>query len=173
MSLPHLRFLPRFDTYSIMNERRHARVLALQSLCQLDAQGDGFLTELDGFLRDEKPPAGVIDFARALTKDTWSRREEIDDRIRQTAENWELRRMAAVDRNVLRAAVGELLAHPETPANVIVNEAVDIAKEFGSRESGGFINGVLDGIVRALRPGAAAKPSGDEAPAESTSPMST
>ncbi len=136
-------------------DRRQARVLALQVLCQLDAQGDGFLSELDAFLKDEAPPQNVVDFARALSTRTWKRREEIDERIRQTAENWELRRMAAVDRNVLRAAVGELVLHPETPANVIVNEAVEIAKEYGSRESGGFINGVLDAIVRNLRPPAA------------------
>jgi N utilization substance protein B len=153
-----------------MIDRRHARILALQALCQLDAQGEAFLPELDAFLKDEKPPQGVVEFARALSTKSWSRREEIDTCIRQTAENWELRRMATVDRNVLRVAVGEMMMNPETPANVIVNEAVDIAKEFGSRESGGFINGVLDGIVRALRPGAPARSAAQDVAEEHSTP---
>ena len=79
-----------------------------------------------------------------------ARREEIDALIRAGSEHWRLERMAAIDRNVLRLALFELLDGPETPAAVILDEAVELAKEFGGEESGAFVNGVADGIRRRL-----------------------
>ena len=83
---------------------------------------------------------------------------EIDERIRQTASNYDLHRIAAVDRNILRIAIFEMLFCPDVPPVVSINEAIEIAKRFGSDESGRFVNGVLDRIRGELkRPARAAK----------------
>jgi N utilization substance protein B len=78
---------------------------------------------------------------------------EVDEELGRAAEHWALGRLAATDRSVLRAAVAELLAHPGTPARVVLDEAIEIARRYGSVESGRFVNGVLDRIARRLRPG--------------------
>jgi N utilization substance protein B len=75
-----------------------------------------------------------------------------DDLIRQYAEHWALERMAVVDRNILRLAVYEMLWGGDVPTKVIINEAIEIAKKFGTRESSRFINGILDRVHRELRP---------------------
>lgn len=138
-------------------ERHRARGLALQALCQLDAQGDEFATQLDDFFEDESPPADVRAFASQLARQTWQHRAAIDERIAQTSEHWDLSRMAVVDRNVLRMAVYELTAHAETPAAVVINEAVKLAHEFSTADAGGFVNGVLDAVRKSIaanaRPG--------------------
>ena len=77
---------------------------------------------------------------------------KIDQMIEQYTENWALERMAAVDRNILRVAVYEMLWTDEAPGKVVINEAIEIAKKFGTKESGRFINGVLDRIHKELRP---------------------
>jgi transcription antitermination factor NusB len=77
---------------------------------------------------------------------------KIDDVITRCTEHWDLDRMAVVDRNILRLAVYELGWRTETPPRVVINEAIEIAKKFGSRESGRFINGILDRVHRELRP---------------------
>jgi N utilization substance protein B len=81
------------------------------------------------------------------------RAAELDRAIEGAAEHWTLDRLSATDRSVLRAAVAELVARPGTPARVVIDEAIEIARKFGSDESGRFVNGVLDRIARALRPG--------------------
>ena len=78
---------------------------------------------------------------------------EVDEALARAAEHWEIARLAATDRSVLRAAVGELLGRPGTPARVVLDEAIEIAKRYGSEESGRFVNGVLDRVARDLRPG--------------------
>ena len=77
---------------------------------------------------------------------------EVDERLRSAAEHWPLERLSATDRSVLRAAVAELLGRPGTPARVVLDEAIEIAKRYGSEESGRFVNGVLDRVARDLRP---------------------
>ena len=93
---------------------------------------------------------GAHDFARQLAKGVEAHRAEIDARIAACARNWRLERMAAVDRNVLRLASYELL-HTETPYTVVIDEAVELAREFGSEPSPAFVNGVLDAVARAVR----------------------
>jgi len=78
---------------------------------------------------------------------------DVDATLGRAAEKWSLRRLAATDRSVLRGAVGELMARPGTPARVVLDEAIDIAKRYGSEASGRFVNGVLDRVARELRPG--------------------
>lgn len=131
-----------------MVDRHHARILAMQALCQLEVLDADFLSELDAFLSDENPPRAVQDYARALVEAARTDRAAIDAAIGAAAENWDVKRMAPVDRNMLRVAVCELRHRPEVPPRVVVTEAIEIGKSFGTAESGGFINGVLDAILR-------------------------
>jgi transcription antitermination protein NusB len=89
-------------------------------------------------------------FADPLIRGTLEHRDEIDVRLRQLAKNWELHRMAAVDRNVLRLAVFEMLHRPDIPPVVSINEAVDIAKKYSTDDSGRFVNGILDSLRKEL-----------------------
>lgn len=87
-------------------------------------------------------------YAQALVQGTVDHREEIDELIRSQADNWRLERMPAVDRNILRLAVFELLYEMDTPKLVVVDEAIELAKKFGSEQSGRFVNGLLDGLLK-------------------------
>jgi N utilization substance protein B len=129
-----------------MLDRHSSRILALQALCQLEVLGDDFLSQLDEFLADESPPPGVKDYAADLTRETWSHRDEVDAAIQSASENWKVPRMAPVDRNILRLAVCELYYHADIGARVTIDEAIEIAKQFGAAESPAFINGILDAV---------------------------
>jgi len=98
--------------------------------------------------RDAEPE--VRRFAEALVDGVVGKRDHLDGIIAGTAEHWRIDRMAVVDRNVLRLATYEMLGHPETPVAVIIDEAIEIARKYGSAESGGFINGVLDAVRRRI-----------------------
>ncbi len=87
--------------------------------------------------------------ARRLVEGTLTHRQAIDQRIRAHAENWRLERMPAIDRNILRLAVFEMLHQQGVPKLVVVDEAIELAKRFGSEDSGRFVNGLLDGILHA------------------------
>lgn len=87
-------------------------------------------------------------FAQGLVKGTLEHREQVDALIREQADNWRLERMPPVDRNVLRLAVFEMLYETDTPKLVIVDEAIELAKKFGSEQSGRFVNGLLDGLLK-------------------------
>ncbi len=94
---------------------------------------------------------GVRGFADDIFRVATDRSDEIDKLIETHAENWRMERMAAVDRNVMRAAVAEFVGFPKTPAPVIINEALEIARKFSSPESVNFINGVLDSVAKDLQ----------------------
>lgn len=96
-------------------------------------------------------------FAEDLFRAASERHQEIDDLIQKHAQHWRMDRMAAVDRNVLRCSVAELLAYPSTPRPVIINEALEIARKFSSPESVQFINGVLDSVGKELTASADAR----------------
>jgi len=133
--------------------RRKARELALQFLYQLEQNGatDPGPFEADFWARhpvDDEARA----FADSLVQGAKRQQGEIDKRIAECAEHWDLDRMAVVDRNILRLAIYELLFEPGVPGKVTINEAIEIAKKFGTAESSRFINGVLDRIHRELRP---------------------
>jgi N utilization substance protein B len=133
--------------------RRRARELAFRVVFQSEAAG-GTLAEAWALRQEEERPGKD---ARALVEDVigvlGSRREEVDEILRGCAEHWTLERLAATDRAVLRAAIAELLARPGTPARVVLDEAIEVAKRFGAADSGRFVNGVLDRAARRLRPG--------------------
>jgi len=101
-------------------------------------------------LDDAEGSPEVKAFARELVAGTLGQRGEIDALIATAAENWELSRLAAVDRNILRLAVHELASRPDIPAKVSINEAIELGKRFSTAQSGGFINGILDRVRRDL-----------------------
>ena len=144
--------------------RRQAREAAVQILFELDLGGAELDAVLLQFRSARSPGREAKGFAEALVREAWSRRQEIDARIQECADNWRLERMAAVDRNVLRLAVSELLAADPEPAAVILDEAIEIAKRFGNADSGTFVNGVLDAVRKRLA-GSAARADGGDAPA--------
>jgi N utilization substance protein B len=92
----------------------------------------------------------VRGFAEDLFRVATDRVAEIDKLIERHAEHWRMERMAAVDRNLLRAGVAEFLGYPETPRAVVINEALEIARKFSSLESVHFVNGVLDSVAKDL-----------------------
>jgi len=141
--------------------RRQAREAAVQILFELDLGGADLEAVLLQFRGARSPGREAKAFAEALVREAWSRRQEIDARIQECADNWRLERMAAVDRNVLRLAVSELLTADPSPAAVILDEAIEIAKRFGNADSGTFVNGVLDAVRKRL-PGSPARAGGGE-----------
>jgi transcription antitermination protein NusB len=107
-------------------------------------------TILETFWEMNEQPEKVRAFACDLFRGAIQRLKEIDRLIQAHAKNWRLRRMAAVDRNILRLAVFELVSDVETPGTVVINEALEIAKKFSTNESAQFVNGVLDSIKNEL-----------------------
>jgi transcription antitermination protein NusB len=91
------------------------------------------------------------EYAERLARGAWEDRAAIDERIADAARNWRVERMAVLDRIVLRLAACELLAHPETPPRVAIDEAIDLARSYSGEEAARFVNGVLDGIYRKLK----------------------
>lgn len=125
--------------------RSRCRELALQILYQADVMGhrEG---EVARFWRHFYQGSKVPAYLQKLVDGVAAHQEELDAIIREHSEHWRLERMVAVDRNLLRLAVYELLYHPETPAKVVLNEAVELAKRYGTDLSGAFVNGVLDKV---------------------------
>jgi N utilization substance protein B len=137
--------------------RRRGRERALQFLYQVDLTRCSPEDALAGFWKSEERGATdpeVRTFAERLVQGVRAHQEEIDPWIVATADHWRLERMSLVDRNVLRVAVYELLHSPETPAAVVIDEAVELAKRFGGERSASFVNGVLDAIRERLGVGA-------------------
>ena len=128
-----------------MGQRRRAREHALQVLFQIDLSGGSTDEVLQHFWAGLQTEDGVREFTERLVHGVLSDREAIDRRLVAAAERWKLECMPVVDRNVMRVAVWELLSN-ESPPPVVIDEAIEVAKRFGSENSGGFINGVLDTI---------------------------
>jgi transcription antitermination factor NusB len=118
-------------------------------LYQVDVRGDEVLADAAAFFDREAPDEPDLHaFARRLIDGTLEAREKIDGIITDAAQNWDLRRMALVDRNILRMAVYEMLFAEDIPAKVSINEAIELGKRFSTKQSGSFINGILDRIRR-------------------------
>ncbi|MCG6944187.1 MAG: transcription antitermination factor NusB [Deltaproteobacteria bacterium] len=129
-----------------MSRRRRSREMAIQVLYQVDMARSDINEALRLFCEHFKAPDSIRDFAVELANGVDQYREEIDTLIRRFSEHWRLERMSAVDRNILRLAIFELLYRADIPAKVSINEAVDLGKKYGSEDSGSFINGILDRI---------------------------
>ena len=138
-----------------MGSRREARELALQALYQLDVAGEGDpgMALFWSYFDAERE---VQAFARELVEGVAAHRERIDALIAASAEHWRLPRLSRVDLSLLRLATFELLARPDIPPSVAIDEAIEIARRFGSEDSPAFVNGVLDHIAQVL--GVKAKP---------------
>jgi len=134
---------------AVRSNRRKGRELALQALYQIEITGDTSAGAVELFLGHFEGNKNAKDFARELVSGVVSRRAEIDRRIEQCTEHWKLGRLAKVDLVLLRMATYELIFCPDIPANVSLDEAVEIAKRFGTGDSPAFINGVLDQVARA------------------------
>ena len=137
-----------------MRKRTQARELALQLMYQIDLRGDEILDEVNQALEAPAGDREMLDFARELIHGCRAKQPEIDRQIEEVAKNWQLKRMAAIDRNILRLATYELLFREDIPPLVTINEAIDIAKKFSTKNSGPFVNGILDNIrLKAAPPG--------------------
>lgn len=144
-----------------LGKRRTAREMALQMLYQRDVGASDLAQIFHAFDLGEHLASGgdparqrrrleeAFNFARRLVKGTAEHQDEIDELISRQADNWRLERMPIVDRNVLRLAVYELLYTEDTPELVVVDEAIELAKKYGSEQSGRFVNGLLDGLLKA------------------------
>jgi len=129
-----------------VGSRRKAREKALQILFQLDFRDDDIDAIRREFWSGSRAGQKVREFADKLVMGTYANRETIDNLIRSTVEHWSMDRLASGDRAILRCATYELMYMPEIPPKVTINEAIEIAKTFGTDESGRFINGILDKI---------------------------
>jgi N utilization substance protein B len=135
-----------------MSSRHKGRQRALQVLFEWDMRKHPVSESIEGFYqslgREEGQPRVEPDaFMESLVRGTVDRSPEIDELIKKHAEHWRLERMPVVDRNVLRLAVYEML-HTETPAAVLIDEAIELARQFSGEESVQFVNGVLDAVRR-------------------------
>jgi N utilization substance protein B len=129
-------------------KRRRSREYALQILFQLELSGTELNEELwsefwDGITEDDQ----VKDFTRIIVKSTLEHKHKLDESIKKATEHWEIDRMAVLDRNILRAAAYELLFRHDIPPQVAINEALEIAKKYSTKDSASFINGILDRIA--------------------------
>jgi N utilization substance protein B len=132
-----------------MTKRRRARELALQLLYQNDIAGEDPLETLEQLpqrLSKKKDPE-VEEFARSLLELTLGRRAEIDEKLAAVSEHWRVRRMSAVDRNILRLGAAEILFRSDIPSKAAINEALELAKKFGDEDSRRFVNGILDALL--------------------------
>ena len=131
-----------------MRKRTEAREYALQQLYKYDITAEP-VKDLDLFwVEDKEVDQPVNDFALQLVSGAIKHLKQIDKKISGFAANWELKRMAAVDRNVLRLGAFELLYLEDIPAKVSINEAIDLAKKYSGEEAGKFVNGILDSIKK-------------------------
>lgn len=129
-----------------MTRRSRAREVALQVIYQDDLNPQQSPALLDRFLQGRLRAPELLEFARMLVSGVRRNRAELDELLSQTAEHWSLGRMAATDRNVLRLGAFEIL-HSDTPDRVAINEAVELAKRFGTKQSAQFVNGILDRLL--------------------------
>ncbi len=129
-----------------MTRRSRAREVALQLLFQRDLNKRIDRAALERFVRDRLGDEKLASFCLRLYDGVLAHQSDIDRRLSETAENWRLPRMPAVDRNVLRLGAYELLYGHETPPNVALDEAITLAKRYGSADSSAFVNGVLDRV---------------------------
>ena len=129
-----------------MGKRRRAREAAIQYHFWRDLQHGTGPEKIEDFWEFCPVKANVREFAQPLIEGMIAHLPEIDERIRKYAENYNLNRISAVDRNVLRLAIYEMLQRDDIPPVVSINEAIELAKTFGGAESGKFVNGILDRI---------------------------
>ena len=133
-----------------MDKRTRARELAMQGLYQLDVQGRGLLEQLRQFFAENEPEKSVCKLAADWSKGTWENLAVCDELIAASTRQWKLSRLSPVDRSILRLAVYQLKFCSDIPPKVVINEAIELAKKFGTEKSPSFVNGVLDAILKKI-----------------------
>jgi len=129
-------------------DRRRGREVALQALYWVESSGDPFEKAVQGASEMAHLDAPSRAFAVRLGAETLARREALDAMIAEVAEHWDVQRLARVDRAVIRMALAEMLCFDDIPVKVSIDEAIELGRRFGGEESPGFINGILDAIVK-------------------------
>lgn len=130
-----------------MKVRHRARIAALQALFEIDCTAHHPLVVVERRLDEAALPEAGVEFVKELVKGVQAHREALDRLIAHYAPEWPVDQIAIVDRNILRMAIYEIMHRDDTPTKVAINEAVELAKEFGSDSSGRFVNGVLGSLV--------------------------
>ncbi len=130
-----------------MGSRREGRELALQALYSIDLNPMELRQSLVLFWEHNLASPSVRDFAEQIVVGVAEHRDELDRKIEEKSKNWSLGRMARIDLNILRIAVYELHYRPDIPKNVTINEAIEVAKKFGTEDSAAFINGIIDEVA--------------------------
>jgi transcription antitermination protein NusB len=139
--------------FTMNTNRRKARELTLQVLYACESGNDEAFEQVLGTFGEEVAGNGLIaGYAKNLVKKVLDSKEKIDELLSKHTAHWDLKRMTVIDRNILRMAVGELLFFTETPYKVVIDEAVEIAKIYGTEESWKFVNGVIDSIHKEMNP---------------------
>jgi N utilization substance protein B len=134
-----------------MGVRREGREAAIQFLYQRDLGGGAGVSDLQEFYAFRGLSPAARRFCEGLVSGLLGHADDIDIALREHSQNYELERLSAVDRNILRLAIHEMLYCDDIPPVVSINEAIDIAKKYGTEESGRFVNGVLDKIKATLK----------------------
>jgi transcription antitermination factor NusB len=135
-----------------MDKRTKARELCLQALYQLDMRGNEAFDTLNDFFMEEEAENSSRRLAKEWTRGTWENLPQCDVLITASTIKWEFARLSIVDRSILRLAVYQLKFCPDVPPKVVINEAIELAKKFGTEKSPSFINGVLDAILKKMTP---------------------
>lgn len=130
--------------------RRRARIVALQALFEADNSNHEPMASLQRIVVSQRTGKAPAAFAAELVQGVLAKREELDGRIAKVAPAWPVDQLSAVDRNILRLAISEMLGDNGTPVRAAINEAVELAKTFGSEKSSSFVNGVLGSIATEL-----------------------
>lgn len=133
--------------------RHRAREAAFRVAYQAEIAGDPYARAWEQYEDRARMSEDQLELAGDVVGHLERHGAEVDAQISRAAAHWPLERMSATDRSVLRTALAEMVSRPGTPARVVIDEAVELAKRYGSDESGGFVNGVLDRLARELRPG--------------------
>jgi transcription antitermination factor NusB len=133
-----------------VDKRTKARELAVQGLYQLDVQGLEALNRMGDFFVENDPDELVRKLAMDWTKGTWENLTQCDELIVSSTIKWGLSRLCLVDKSILRLSVYQLKFCPDIPHKVVINEAIELAKKFSTDKSPGFVNGVLDAVLKKL-----------------------
>ena len=131
-----------------MRERRKARELVLQATYAKELSGDTIDEILEKIINISELPEELKIFARELFSKTMIHKDELDSHIKEKSENWEFSRIAIIDRLILRIAICEFIYFDDIPSKVSISEAIEIAKKFSTKDSGSFVNGILDAILQ-------------------------
>ncbi len=130
-----------------MGTRRKSREIAIQILYQLEINETDIDDAVSTYWDAYDPSPDLKEFSSHILKGVFRHRKEIDSLISKTSNHWSLRRMPPVDRSILRAAIFEILYCPDIPIKVSIDEAIELAKKYGTEKSSAFINGILDKIA--------------------------